>query len=66
MLPDPLLPPLLIPNIISTFLVPDKGVRPPPSTGVAATAVRAEAKPLGSSDRPAVLLLGFILPVRGM
>lgn len=66
MLPDPLLPPLLIPNIISTFLFPDSGVKPPPSTGVTPIAVRALAKPLGSSERPAVLLLGFSLPVRGM
>lgn len=67
MLPAPLLlPPLLIPSIISTFLFPLKGVRPPPSIGVAAVAVRALVRPLGSSAKAAVVLLGFSLPVRGM
>jgi hypothetical protein len=69
MLPAPLLllpPPLLIPSIISTFLLPLRGVSPPPSIGVAAVAVRALARPLGSSEKAAVLLLGLSLPVRGM
>ncbi len=66
MLPVPLLPPLLIPSIISTFLFPLRGVRPPPSIGVAAMAVRELTSPLGSSEKAAVVLLGLSLPVRGM
>ena len=70
MLPAPfpplLPPPLLIPNIISTFLFPLRGVRPPPSIGVAAMAVRALARPLGSSEKAAEALLGLRRPVRGM
>lgn len=70
MLPAPpvlLLMPLLIPSIISTFLLPLSGVRPPPSMGVAAVAVRELTRPLGSSIKAAAaLLLGLSLPVRGM
>jgi hypothetical protein len=34
---------LLIPNIISTFLLPVNGVRPPPSIGVAGTLLASPA-----------------------
>lgn len=63
MLPLPLL--LLIPSIISTFLLPASGVMPPPSIGVAAAVVRADARP-DSASLPAWLAPGLALPVRGM